>query len=1049
MLRSSSQSLSVACVIPADVDHRTPHTAVVTDAFGPDGCSLVFVDPRSGPTRFPFDLCLRVPNEAQTQQSEDEERQPLYPVASSEEVYDELCRDAVEHLVALTLSGEAGATCRSFSLVCSDWDARSASTACYGQDEDGGLLADVLAKLLPLFKRPKKKKKSADSVADPIVVIRASVVKGPDVASIATILADDTAKPIRFDAPLEVQDGASLALDEMPTSVGEALNIVSHARGDGAPGVTVVRLAIRPFAAKASTRVYCCISVVVLSALPHQVQNVAQTMKVDPESKGWSGPPRLVSLLNVKSVYRTGLQEVQQILKDASLLRSHGITATPLQARELSNLVGSVDLGASSAVRREFDELTAEIRVARLMKARRSTAEAASNPASSVGDGGPSLEQLLSDYRERRKALEIAADMFDFEASIESRTTEARRIKRSRLKAEEEVASLRAHLVEQAASGGLQPAKRDKSKSAKSSGHTFDESSGDEAHHVKALSKSDRKQIAAEDAEFTMRYEVHQVMDSFYSNWKAWSAKLEDLTRTLEGATRQREKLLKLTKPSVFKEIIRSASRAATASVETASKGKRHKHPASAEFNALLERLARDAPPTAQQAGSSGTWSLASDIVEFVVERAVMIVEGAVQPGDSYAWFDIEGASCRLRSSSTWRQPLDVTIMEYFPSVATEYPEGTRLASSDDEDEAFVRRDAPPATAISNNSPASDEAPPAPRKGDRTGTKSKEEPPRSTSTNDEGVKQVGPTTSTSQKSQPPPSSSASKKHDSEESDKRYLMAVYDSLTLVQDVTKYLKAGTVMLKHGRSGAPHDRLFWISTVGFSMELLWMDSAKKETRNSVPLPDVGSISLGPFSKVFKRHPYDHMRKEFFLSFTVTMRDGSRSVDIVAPSLPDFEAWILGLCHIARVDPFWGKPLQLAEMKGKKTPFALECMDAVAVLSPEEVQLCSTNYIFPQDYLKVKEKVEKIRDEVQLHMRLFANNAEQAFVALGGIHLPQINHKGAILMTKGELRHHCSRYNIDIFRVCEVWKHFNKIDLVYDPSFTPPTAFGVTQRK
>jgi hypothetical protein len=275
------------------------------------------------------------------------------------------------------------------------------------------------------------------------------------------------------------------------------------------------------------------------------------------------------------------------------------------------------------------------------------------------------------------------------------------------------------------------------------------------------------------------------------------------------------------------------------------------------------------------------------------------------------------------------------------------------------------------------------------------------------------------------------------KYDSEEADKQYLMTVYDSTTLVYDVTKYLKAGTVMKKHGRSGDPHPRLFWITTVSFRLELVWVDPDDRNgDRKSIQLPDVASIALGPFSKVFRRTSWNQADESFFLCFSLVMKDGSRTVDIVASTLPDFEAWALGLCHLVKVDPHWGKALDVS-----RDPAARE-------LSPVERNMCEQNYIPPVDYLRIKTKVVGIRDEVAMHMRLFANNAEQAYVALGGIHLPQVNHMGAVLMTKGELRFHCSPFKIDIFRVCKIWTVFADQCIVYDPSFTPATNFGTIRK-
>ena len=389
------------------------------------------------------------------------------------------------------------------------------------------------------------------------------------------------------------------------------------------------------------------------------------------------------------------------------------------------------------------------------------------------------------------------------------------------------------------------------------------------------------------------------------------------------------------------------------------------------------------------------------DIVCFVCERAIAMGEGAASKDESYAWFDIFGSSKKMRASDTWAQPLRVQIVHAYPRITIEYPDETFLGS--DEEEDALR-----GPVLSSGADAS---------------ASKSSPVVSSASSDPTLRKLNIT----------------KKHDSDEADKKYLMAVYDSTSLVQDVTKYLKAGTTMMKHGRIGSPHDRLFWVALVANKPTLLWVDPEKRSSsaKTTIPLADISSVVLGPFSKVFKRHAVTNQSKDFFLSFTLHLCDDSRTVDIVAPTLPDFEAWVLGICHAAQVDPYFGKKLKLP-----KDDFSHR-------LTEQERALCEDWYIFPQAFVAVKDRIVTLRNEVQQHLRIFGNNAEQAFVALGGIHLPQVNSKGAILMTKGELRHHCTPYNIDIFRVCEMWQLFSDQNLIYDLSYVPATHFGIRQRK
>jgi hypothetical protein len=401
--------------------------------------------------------------------------------------------------------------------------------------------------------------------------------------------------------------------------------------------------------------------------------------------------------------------------------------------------------------------------------------------------------------------------------------------------------------------------------------------------------------------------------------------------------------------------------------------------------------------------------TLLQDIIAFMIERAVYIGEGMLDSRDSWAWYDVEGSHKRL-TELPYKNMLNLN-MSQFPSVPrVEGHPHTHVSSDEDSDDP----DAPhPVLAPVSTGPSV--------------------VPTNLTNSGGGVS----TKDARERRRKMKQSAGNAKYEAEEADKQYLMTVYDSTTLVYDVTKYLKAGTVMKKHGRSGDPHDRLFWITTVSFRLELVWVDPENRNgDRKSIQLPDVASIALGPFSRVFRRTNWSTADDNFFMCFTLNMKDQSRTVDIVASTLPDFEAWTLGLCHLVKVDPHWGKPLDVS-----KDPATKE-------LSASERALCEQNYIAPLDYIKVKTKVVGIRDEVAMHMRLFGNDAEQAFVALGGIHLPQVNHMGAVLMTKGELRFHCSPFKIDIFRVCKIWAVFAEQCIVYDPSFTPATNFGTIRK-
>eukprot|EP00668_Euglena_longa_P002062 GGOE01002396.1.p1 GENE.GGOE01002396.1~~GGOE01002396.1.p1 ORF type:complete len:958 (-),score=204.08 GGOE01002396.1:195-3068(-) len=261
--------------------------------------------------------------------------------------------------------------------------------------------------------------------------------------------------------------------------------------------------------------------------------------------------------------------------------------------------------------------------------------------------------------------------------------------------------------------------------------------------------------------------------------------------------------------------------------------------------------------------------------------------------------------------------------------------------------------------------------------------------------------------------------------DEEEADRQYLMGIYDAEGLNNDILKYLQCGTMLLKHCRNGKPHFRKFSISE-DFK-EFCWVDPEKTmQGRSSVAMADITSIVLGQYSKVFHRNLTEMTEPEFYLSFSLILRGGKRTVDVVAETPSEFEAWLIGLSHVLRMEPIWGKPLDVS------------MMDGCSKLDPDEKERCSRCHITPQLYLKLKEVVMDRREEVKSSIKLFSGDMEKVYQAVGGIHPPSIDKNGALLMTKGELRYLA---NIDIFRTCVIWKLFERQKLIYDPSFRPPT--------
>jgi hypothetical protein len=429
-----------------------------------------------------------------------------------------------------------------------------------------------------------------------------------------------------------------------------------------------------------------------------------------------------------------------------------------------------------------------------------------------------------------------------------------------------------------------------------------------------------------------------------------------------------------------------------------------------------MQRTARRAAgkargPAAEQEHREMVHHVLPDLIHFLSDRAVEIGEKEIDISERFAWFDVKGFSSRPINSHYWDRPLNLTPEPWTVAARHVPVEAHDVTTLSDEDDTAT----PPMRGMTPESPT-DSGP--------TQAAALE------ITHAQAVKNA-------REKRRQKANTVSKRIESEEANKHYLMTVYDSPTLVQDVSRFLSSGTIMMKHGRSGDPHRRKVWISTATGQREVVWVDpDATGATRSSIPVSQISKITLGCYSKVFKRHPSSPQDKSFYLSFTLSTRDKSRTLDLVADTLVDFEAWVLGLAHLVQVDPVWGGSLDL-----KDDP-------QLSQLTQKELFLCQKENMLPAAYLGVKKKVTDHRDDMAHQIRIFNGDAAQAYESVGGIHAPQMNHKGAVLVTKGELRFYSSFWNVDIFRVCKLWQLFREMDIIYDPSYLPATCFGVTQK-
>eukprot|EP01064_Diplonema_japonicum_P028315 TRINITY_DN4316_c3_g1_i1.p1 TRINITY_DN4316_c3_g1~~TRINITY_DN4316_c3_g1_i1.p1 ORF type:complete len:1057 (+),score=314.94 TRINITY_DN4316_c3_g1_i1:114-3284(+) len=277
-----------------------------------------------------------------------------------------------------------------------------------------------------------------------------------------------------------------------------------------------------------------------------------------------------------------------------------------------------------------------------------------------------------------------------------------------------------------------------------------------------------------------------------------------------------------------------------------------------------------------------------------------------------------------------------------------------------------------------------------------------------------------------------------KPYDEEEADKHYLMSVYDRDHLVSDLLKYLQCGTVLMKHGRQGKPHKRKFWIEG---QTELVYSEEPSTtgqahgggKDKKTIPLSSVTAIVLGMFSKVFKRSKPTPATDGFYQAFTLVIKGGSRTIDVVAETVSEFEAWLLGLSNLLKLEPTWGEPLEFSQLPSSDEEKAARSM------TPREREACQMHHIRPSHLISVRRVVEEKREEVLANRRLFDGDMGKVFQAMGGIHAPSLDTNNALLMTKGELRYYT---DIDIFRTCVIWKLFHEQNLIHDPKFRLPTV-------
>eukprot|EP01065_Artemidia_motanka_P013561 TRINITY_DN17567_c0_g2_i5.p1 TRINITY_DN17567_c0_g2~~TRINITY_DN17567_c0_g2_i5.p1 ORF type:complete len:657 (+),score=186.09 TRINITY_DN17567_c0_g2_i5:96-2066(+) len=266
-------------------------------------------------------------------------------------------------------------------------------------------------------------------------------------------------------------------------------------------------------------------------------------------------------------------------------------------------------------------------------------------------------------------------------------------------------------------------------------------------------------------------------------------------------------------------------------------------------------------------------------------------------------------------------------------------------------------------------------------------------------------------------------------------DEDYVSSIYDTDGLIVEILRYLQGGCELSIVSPSGERERCRFWLHRNGPS--LCWTDPqtvARGARENkSIPaerrlLSSVTEVLLGATTKTMKRAAAG---QDYYLAFSILMqKDGTpERVDCVAEQLVDFEAWVLGLAHLLKIDPQWGEPLKVEKDKKHKE------------LTPEEKAVAAKHHIQPALMQDAKEIMRERAAEVAHQRWLFDGDMEAVWKAVGGPVQPVLDHNGALLVTKGELRFETG---LDIFRATALWTTLRDLHIIFDPYFRPATGKG-----
>mmetsp|Transcript_12114 Transcript_12114/g.48750 ORF Transcript_12114/g.48750 Transcript_12114/m.48750 type:complete len:602 (+) Transcript_12114:67-1872(+) len=105
------------------------------------------------------------------------------------------------------------------------------------------------------------------------------------------------------------------------------------------------------------------------------------------------------------------------------------------------------------------------------------------------------------------------------------------------------------------------------------------------------------------------------------------------------------------------------------------------------------------------------------------------------------------------------------------------------------------------------------------------------------------------------------------------------------------------AGGTLLKCGRSGSPHFRVFTISKD--LTTLTWTSPKKNSNETSIPMRDVKELKIGQTTAVFAKNPLPEYA-QFSFSLIYTAAGQVRTLDVVCKDKAEFDVWAIGLRHL-----------------------------------------------------------------------------------------------------------------------------------------------------